>query len=105
MKRLLLCGSIPGLLSSFAFATPTVSVGNKILAPNLPGQAVQIAVTGGDAVQGTDLNVEIADGGTAAGGSISGPTITSANLTGGTIFSSNNSGQQNISSTPQAYSA
>ena len=104
MKRLQLCFGITGLLSSISLATPTVNVGNKILAPNLAGQSVQLSVTGGDAVQGTDVNVEVADGGTAAGGTVAGPAITAANLTGGTIFASNNSGQQNISGLPQVFS-
>ena len=110
MKRLLLCGGTVGLLSPIALATPTVNVGNQVLAPNLAGQPVRISVSGGDAVQGADLNAEIADGGPGVvpgDTALTGPAFTAANLVSGTIFAGNNSGQQDLSSfsqTPQAYS-
>jgi hypothetical protein len=109
MKSLHLCvGTLVALLCSTTFATPTVVVGNKVLAPNFAGQTVRLSVTGGDQVQAIDLNAEIADGGTAAGDmSATGPAFTAANLVTGTIFASNNSGQQDLSSfsqSPQIYS-
>ena len=109
MKSLHLCvGTLVALLSSTTFATPTVVVGNNVLAPNFAGQTVRLSVTGGDAVQAIDLNAEIADGGTAAGDmSATGPAFTAANLVTGTIFASNNTGQQDLSSfaqSPQIYS-
>ena len=104
MKRFFFCGCIASrLLSSVAFATPTVVVGNRVLAPGLAGQPVQLSVTGGDAVQGVDFNAEVADGGPTGGGTISGPHITGVNLISGTIFASNNSGQQDITTLAQVY--
>lgn len=108
MKALLVCvGATVALLSSATQATPTVVVGNKVLAPNLPGQSIQISVTGGDAVQGINLNAQVADGGPTPPGTVTGPVFTAADLITGTIFSSNNTGQQDFvtfATRPQVYS-
>lgn len=108
MKALLLCiGTTLSFFASATFATPTIVVGNKVVAPGIAGQSVTISVTGGDAVQGLDLNAQIADGGPSAGGTVNGPHFTAADLITGTIFAPNNSGQQNFTSfsqQPQIYS-
>lgn len=97
MKRLLLAsGVVVGLSCPLmqAQTVPSVVVGNDILLPNWPtGQAIQIPVTGGQAVNGMDLNTEIADGGPANGGVV-GPVFTGADLITGTIFSGNHLAQQ-----------
>lgn len=83
-------------LAAWLAATPTsaavVDAGRHFLAPNAAGQQVDILVTGGDAVAGLDLFVQIGDGGAAAGGDDTGPMITGVDLTTGGIFAANNSG-------------
>jgi autotransporter-associated beta strand protein len=69
---------------------PQISVGNHILLTNTPNQVIQISVSGGQPIQGLDLNVQIADGGIPAGGTSTGPVIQSVDLLTGTIFQSNN---------------
>jgi len=106
MKMRLILGGAVCLLASNAFAVnPTIVVGNHLLLPNRAGQTFQISVSGGTQVSGLDFNAEVANGGTANGGT-PGPAISSANLLSGTIFASNNSGQQVPSNLPpQVYSS
>jgi hypothetical protein len=66
-----------------------INAGMHTLAPNMPGQQVQIQVTGGEAVSGIDLFVQVGDGGTTVGGDDTGPKITNLDLVTGTIFASN----------------
>jgi hypothetical protein len=102
MKMLLAIGGAVGLLAPSAFAVnPTIVVGNHVLIP-LPGQSFTISVSGGTAVSGVNFNAEVANGGTANGGT-PGPAITGVNLLSGTIFASNNSGQQNATATPTQF--
>ena len=81
-------------ISSSARANPQIVVGNHVLQPNMAGQVFSIYVTGGDAVQGLNFNVQIGDGGSFTGGSDVGPTIQGVDLLSG-IFAGNNSGQTN----------
>ncbi|NJL30124.1 MAG: hypothetical protein HC898_00015 [Phycisphaerales bacterium] len=67
-------------------------LGNYNLLPDKPGQTISILVKGGQAVQGLNFNIQIADGGPAAGGSILGPSITAVDILTGTIFAANNTG-------------
>ena len=69
------------------------------LLENTSGQWIEILVSGGDAVEGCNLNAQIGDGGPAAGGT-AGPTITALDLEGG-IFAGNNNGQVDLGSIPQ----
>jgi len=66
------------------------------LFPNTPGQTFNVSIendTGsGIQVTGIGFNLQVADGGTAAGGSINGPAITSVDIFSGTAFASNNNG-------------
>jgi hypothetical protein len=78
-----------------------IVVGDHPLLPNKANQTIQISVTEGDAVQGLNLYLQIADGGTLAGGSVNGPTITSVDILSNTIFSDNNTGVRNPGSLPQ----
>jgi hypothetical protein len=80
-------------------ANPSIVVGNNVLIPNTPSQTVQLMVTGGNSVAGLNLNIEVANGGTANGG-VNGPKITAINMVTGTIFGSNNSGQQDFTTFP-----
>ena len=96
LHRMLLCAcAAVGCAAASAFATPTITVGNHKLLPGLANQSFTIPVTGGDAVQGENVNVQVADGGPPAGGTIVGPAITNLDLVTNTIFTPNNSGQQN----------
>lgn len=73
------------LASSSAWATPMVNVGTIVLAANKAGQAIEITVTGGDAVQGMELYAQI-------GNATSGPVVQSCDILTGTIFAGNNEG-------------
>lgn len=100
MKQLWFGTLAVGLLASGALATPTINVGNTVVAPGLGGQKVALSVSGGDAVQGVNLNAEIADGGPAFGGTVNGPSIAALDILTGTIFAANNTGQQDFSGFP-----
>ncbi|NBB94989.1 MAG: PEP-CTERM sorting domain-containing protein [Planctomycetes bacterium] len=80
---------IPALLLlmmvASASAAPVITLGTYDLLENTAGQTIPVYVSGGDAVAGLNLNVQIADGGPEAGGSIDGPSVT-ADLLTGTIF-------------------
>ena len=95
MRRALVIVAAMSLTFGIARATPTVTVGNHTLLPGLANQSFTIPVSGGDAVQGENVDVQVADGGPPAGGTIVGPAITNLDLVTGTIFTPNNSGQQN----------
>ncbi len=76
---------------------PVVLVGDHQLVADTPGQTIQLFVSGGDAVQGMNLYVQIADGGPEApGGSIDGPEITAVDTITGTIFDGNNTGMVDL---------
>ncbi len=69
-----------------ASAAPSIDVGTHYLQPDTPGQTVSLYVTGGDAVQGLELNVQI-------GGGTTGPTFDGdPDIISGTIFQDNNDG-------------
>ncbi|MBX2851211.1 MAG: PEP-CTERM sorting domain-containing protein [Phycisphaeraceae bacterium] len=70
-------------------AQPTIAPGFISLNPNEANQEVLINVTGGDAVEGINLFLEVGDGS-------SGPTITSVDLLTGTLFDGNNFGQNSL---------
>jgi hypothetical protein len=73
----------------------TIEVGDHLLVPNMAGQTIEIRVSGGDAVEGLNLDVQVGDGGAELGGTQDGPVITGADVLTGTIFSGNNTGQRN----------
>ena len=75
-----------------AFGTPVIVVGNHDLQPNLAGQTILIFVSGGDAVQGINFNVQVGDGGVATGGTDTGPIIEDVDLLSG-IFAGNHTDQ------------
>jgi hypothetical protein len=75
-------------VAPFASAA-AINAGMHTLQPNMPGQQVQIQVTGGEAVSGIDLFVQVGDGGTTVGGDDTGPKITNLDLVTGTIFAAN----------------
>lgn len=86
-------------------ATPAIVVGEHDLLADTAEQLIEIMVSGGDAVQGLNLRLQVADGGTHpdAGGSIDGPKISSVDLATGTIFDGNNTGQNDLLKLPQVW--
>lgn len=62
----------------------TVEVGDHYLLADTPDQEIPIYVSGGDLVQGCNLNVQTGDGG--VGGTQSGPRITGIDVETGTIW-------------------
>ena len=73
-------------LAGPAMATPTITVGENVLRPDMAHQPLYINVTGGDLVQGLNFVAQIGDG--------SGPRIESVDILTGTLFASNNTGQR-----------
>lgn len=70
-----------------------VDVGNWFIPPNTNSFPIRFYVTGADAVQGLNFNIQIADGGPEVGGVLPGPTMIDVDLLTGTIFDGNNTGQ------------
>jgi hypothetical protein len=93
---LLLAGPV-----SVGLAVPTITIGTIQLQPNTAGQVVELSVTGGDAVPGLSLYLQVANGGPefetlaglTPGSGIDGPAMTAIDLVTGTIFDGNNTGQ------------
>lgn len=86
MMRVLLavaavCAPLP------AIAQPTIVVGDHNLQPDTAGQEIKVFVTGGQAIDTLNLNVQIEDG-------LDGPTIQDVDAIEGTIFDANNDGGQ-----------
>jgi hypothetical protein len=77
------------------------------LLPNTAGQSLDVYVQNSGApvqVTGIGLNIQVADGGPAAGGRISGPSIASVDIFTDTVFESNNNGLSGTGSiVPQVY--
>jgi hypothetical protein len=69
-----------------------ISIGDHLVAPDQPGQQIQVYVSGQLPVQGVEFNLQVADGGPELGGLVDGPKIQDIDVLGGTIFSSNNLG-------------
>ena len=92
-------------VSRTIFAAPVVVVGEHELLANTADQLIEIMVHGGDPVQGVNLRLQVADGGTHpdAGGSIDGPKISSIDLVAGTIFDGNHTSQNSLLSLPQVW--
>ena len=72
-------------LAAAAQAAPFIRVGTHYLQGDLPGQEIGISVTGGDPVQGLELNVQIED-------ATFGPMFEYVDVLNETIFTGNNRG-------------
>ena len=91
----------------------SIDVGAHNLNADMPGQIIRIdiatALSGTVTMaQGVNFNIQVADGGLDAGGSIPGPKITRIDILGGTlggstIFTGNNIGQTDTISLPQVW--
>lgn len=82
-------------------AASVVDVGVHELFAGLPGQKVSLIVSGTDRVEGLNLHVQVADG-----GSSTAPKLTAIDIVGpGTIFAGNNLGQTTVVGSPQTRSA
>jgi hypothetical protein len=81
------------LLGASQASAALITVGDWSLDENTPEQQLQFIVSGGDAVQGVEFFLQVADGGPEAGGSIDGPAITGVDIFTGTIFDGNNTGE------------
>lgn len=101
MLRYALTLAVAATLAGSALAQPSISVGNHQLQANTPDQIIALYVTGGDAIEALNLSAQIADGGSAGGGTDTGPVFTSLDLLTGTIFGANNFGQFGDSLDPQ----
>lgn len=107
-------GVILALLAGCSFLFPSrlpgavvIDLPEIVLLPDMPGQSFDVYVqnTGASVlVNGIGFNIQVADGGAAAGGTISGPAITSVDLFTGTVFGPNNNGLSGGGSiVPQVY--
>ena len=72
------------------------------LLANTGNQARSFFVSGGDNVDGLELNLQIGDGGVFIGGTDSGPRMGAINLITGTIFAPASPNQQDIVNSPLA---
>jgi len=69
-------------------ALPVLSLGSNTLLPNTANQTLQVFVNGSDTtIHADDFAAQVGDGGSANGGSNTGPKITALDLTTGTVFS------------------
>ena len=83
------------LAAATAFGAPIIDVGAHDFLPDTSG-TIAITVSGGDAVEGLDLYIQIGDGGSDNGGTDTIPVFTSIDIVGaGTMFNGNNTGQVN----------
>ena len=106
-----LAGLAVVLFASVAWAELLIDVGNHPLLPGTAGQTITIDITGGDAVGGGTIFLQVADGGpeaipylppgTIVG--IDGPDITAVDILTGTIFDGNNLGDFGGTVVPQAW--
>jgi len=81
-------------------STPTnagIIVGTHELLPNTPAQQIEIFVTGGDAVDGINFNIQIEDG----TGATPSPPFTRLDILTGTIFAGKNTGSWDNNVLPQ----
>jgi hypothetical protein len=108
LRKVASCLAVLICVASVSHAATSIVVGNHVLLPNTPGQIVQIFVTGGDNIQGMNLNAQIgADpenlvtpvfefGGGPGASTIIGP---------GTIFNPNNVGMNDVTFYPALFQA
>lgn len=79
MNRVTVAGVILLLLAGGPAFAATIQAGNHVLFENMADQTIEIRVTGGDPLEqtaGTNLRVQVADGGSELDGSIDGPEFT-----------------------------
>jgi hypothetical protein len=85
------------LAAQVAWATPVINVDQNTLQPNQQHQTVDIYVSGGDAVAGLNLYVQLGNG----TDSLAAPTIETIDITSaGLVFSGNNTGARLLDSYP-----
>jgi hypothetical protein len=78
-----------------------VTLGTYYLDENKPNQTIAIHVSGAAQISGMNFNLQIGDGGPAAGGT-PGPVFTGLDLVDNTIFQSDHADPLNLGSIPQA---
>jgi hypothetical protein len=110
MNRLTLTAILPAvllLLVQSAGAQPVssgsavITLGTYYLEENTPNQRITINVSGGAQISGMNFNLQIGDGGPAAGGT-PGPVFTGLDLVNGTIFHSDHASPLDLGSIPQS---
>lgn len=101
MKMMKWIAAVGAMAMASAANAAVITVGSHTLLPNLAGQQVQLFVTGGEMIQGIDFNLQVADGGPGAFGTIVGPKITAVDLMTGTVFAGNSGGSSDPGSVPQ----
>ena len=77
-----------------------IVVGTHVLEPNTPGQTIPIYVSGGWPVQGLNFNIQVADGGPLAGGTLTAPVIADVDILTATIFAATNTGLRTDADAP-----
>jgi len=71
---------------------PAINVGEWTLEPDLPGQIIELFVSGGALVQGLELNVQISRDGPGGEQILEGPVLQDVDILNGTIFAESNEG-------------
>jgi hypothetical protein len=78
-----------------------ITLGTYYLQENKPNQTITINIAGGAQISGMNFNLQIGDGGPAAGGT-PGPVFTGLDLVDGTVFQSDHADPLDLGSIPQA---
>lgn len=92
---------LAAIAAPLAHAQPSISVGSHDLLANTANQTIEVFVTGGDAIEGLNLHVQVDDG-----SNTNGPVIQGVDAITGTIFDSKTLfGQDDVSPEPQLFSA
>ncbi len=105
LKRQQIIGAVALLFSPSLSAQILIQVGSNSLLPDTANQSIDFFMTGQSPsaynFQGFEFNMQVGDGGAAAGGTSVGPRITGVDLVAGTLFENNNLGTQDASGQPQ----
>ena len=91
-------------LAGVAQAATSIVVGNHVLLPNTPGQVVQIFVTGGDQIQGTNFRAQIGADPEFGITPVFGAGLSTI-IGAGTIFQPNNVGMNDVTFYPALFEA
>lgn len=111
IRKVASCLAILLCVASVSNAATSIIVGDHILQPNMPGQIIQIFVTGGDQIQGTNFRAQIGSDPEFASTPIffSSPPFgvpgSSTIIGPGTIFQPNNVGMNDVTFYPALFEA
>lgn len=104
IRKVASCLAILLCVASVSNAATSIIVGDHILQPNMPGQIIQIFVTGGDQIQGTNFRAQIGVDPEFGITPIFDPGLSTI-VGAGTIFQPNNVGMNDVTFYPALFEA